>query len=318
MKDIFLCEKIRGMEDGVPLYTKDKYWGKAPASELAAALKTIDGAGWEEFFNRYRNKFDFTFDEDRADWRFNVPLGKDSVVLDIGAGLGRSTIPLARVARRVIAFDASLLRMRFLKRLAAKNGLSNIDVFVGDIFDLPLRRGSFDLVAMNGILEWVGKTDRFKDPRAAQVACLRICRNLLKPGGCLYVGIENRFAAAYLRGIDHSGLRYTSFLPRVVADLYSRFRGHGRYDTYTYSKSGYEKLFREAGFRKSDFFLVYPGYNRPKITIPYDDLNILGYVIKILLPSGGLKRSFLKACAVYPILWLYRNFFFSFNIIARP
>lgn len=318
MKDIFLCEKMRGTEDGVPLYSKDTYWGKAPASELAAALEVIDGTGWEEFGKRYRNKFDFTLDEDRADWRFNIPLGRDSVVLDIGAGLGRSTIPLARVVRRVVAFDASLLRMRFLKRLAEKNKLSNIDVFVGDIFDLPLRRGSFDLIAMNGILEWVGKTDRFNDPRAAQIACLCICRDLLKPGGSLYVGIENRFAGAYLRGTDHSGLRYTSFLPRIVADLYSRIRGRGRYDTYTYSKSGYEKLFHEAGFHNLDFFLVYPGYNRPKITIPYDDLNVLGYVIKVLLPSGGWKRSLLKTCAVYPALWLYRKVFFSFNIIARP
>lgn len=318
MEDIFLSDRMRGMEDGVPLYSKDTYWGKAPAPDLAAALEVIDDAGWEEFGKRYRNKFDFTLDEDRADWRFNVPLSKDSIVLDIGAGLGRSTIPLARVVRRVVAFDASLLRMRFLKRLAGKNKLSNVDVFVGDIFDLPLRRGSFDLVAMNGILEWVGKTDRFKDPRAAQVACLRICRDLLKPGGSLYVGIENRFAGAYLRGTDHSGLRYTSFLPRIVADLYSRIRGRGRYDTYTYSKSGYEKLFHEVGFHNLDFFLVYPGYNRPKITIPYDDLNVLGYVIKVLLPSGGWKRSLLKTCAVYPALWLYRKVFFSFNIIARP
>lgn len=318
MNDFFLHNIKYDMKDGIPIYSPDRYWGKVPAAELSAAIELIDNNGWDEFGRHYKNKFDFTFDEDSADWRFNAPLDNKSVVLDIGAGMGRSAIPLARVARKVVAFDQSVLRMRFLKRLAEKNGLRNMEMFVGDIFDLPLRPSSFDLIAMNGILEWVGKADKFSNPRAAQIACLRICRDLLKPGGCLYVGIENRFAFSYLRGLDHSGLRYTSYLPRKFANFYTKMRVGKKYDTYTYTKKGYEKLFREAGFESMNFYLVYPGYNKPKISIPYNNLSILRFVVQSLMPSTGWRRRLVRIIAnFYPFLSVYRKLFFSFNIMIK-
>ena len=40
-------------------------------------------------------------------------------------------------------------------------------------------------------------------------------RRVLKPGGSIYVGIENRYAYGYFMGAqDHNRLRYTSILPR--------------------------------------------------------------------------------------------------------
>ena len=305
-------------KEGIPILTEDKYWGKATAKEFEEALRVIDELGWEEFCSRYEGKFDFTFEENRADWRFNIPVDKNFVVLDTGAGMGRTAIPLARVAKKVVAFDTSFLRMKFLKKRAEMEDLDNIEVCVADLFNLPFKKESFDLIVMNGVLEWAGKTDLFKNPKEAQIKSLEICKNFLKPGGYLYVGIENRFALSYLRGIDHSGLRFTSYMPRQMADIYTRIRKGEKYQTYTYSKSGYEKLFKEAGFENPNFYLVYPGYNLPRIVIPYKSLDILEYVIKTLMPSTGFKRKLAKKLAgVRPLLRIYRKFFFSFNIIAR-
>lgn len=300
--------------DSIPFFSPDHYWGKSPQEELEKALAVIEEKGWDEFQTQYQNKFDFTFEENRADWRFVIPISKNFRVLDAGAGMGRISIPLARVVQKLVALDPSFLRMKFLKLRAEKEGLENIEVYVGDIFDQPFSKESFDLIVMNGLLEWVGLTDRFSHPREAQIASLKICRELLKKGGYLYIGIENRLALSYLRGRDHSGLYYTSYLPRWLANVYTKLRIGKRYDTYTYTKTGYEKLLQEAGFDHFEFYLPYPGYNLPRVMIPYDNINALAYLIQ----SSDPKKKLAKFLARYPfILRLYRYFFFSFGIVIQ-
>jgi len=317
MSEFLIATDFKSKE-GIPIFTEDRYWGKSSKEELEKALRVLEEKGWDEFKIRYQGKFDFTFEENRADWRFPIPISKDSSVLDIGAGMGRSSIPLARVAGKVVSVDHSFLRMKFLKKRGNMEGLKNIEVYVGDIFDLPFKKESFDVIVMNGLLEWVGVTDRYSNPKEAQVASLRICKDLLKKGGHLYIGIENRFALAYLKAIDHSGLRFTSYMPRFMANWYTLLRKGERYDTYTYNIGGYKKLLREAGFNEMDFRLVYPGYNNPRITIPYDNLNMLAYIIRGLMPENTWRRSLVKRIVeIRPLLWLYRKLFFSFNIIVR-
>jgi len=308
------------MIDSIPVFAEDLYWGregqgKGSTQEFEEALVCIDTEGWGAFAARYKKGFDFSFAEHFADWRFAIPLGADSTVLDVGAGMGRSTIPLARVAKRVVAFDKSVLRARFIRRRVASEGLSNVDVFVGDLFNLPLPDHSFDVIAMNGILEWVGLNMTYADPRDAQVAALKICARLLKPGGYLYVGIENRWAFAYVRGKDHSGIRYTSYLPRIVADRYCRLRGLGPYRTYTYGYRGYQKLFREA-FPSVETYLLFPGYNDPRTLIPYGDQRALRWYLTTR--SSRLRACIYRIiCAIPGGLRLLRFSAFSFGLYAR-
>jgi len=304
--------------DNISFFSEDRYWGKAPKEELEKALRVLEEKGWNEFKELYKDRFDFTFEENRADWRFVVPVSKNFRVLDLGAGMGRISIPLARVVRKVVAFDNSYLRMKFLKMRAEKEGLKNIEVYVGDVFDIPFPKESFDLIVMNGLLEWVGSTDRYKNPREAQIESLKVARNLLKKGGYLYIGIENRFALSYLRGLDHSGLYFTSYMPRWLASLYTRIRKGKRYDTYTHTKSGYKKLLGESGFDNIDFYLPYPGYNLPRIMIPYDNLEAFSYAVRTLMSSVGIKRKVARFLARWPQgLRLYRYLFFSFGIVIR-
>src|SRR3989344_2012088 len=93
--------KYKKIVEGIPFFSEDRYWGKAPKEELERAIKVIEEEGWDEFKTRYPRKFDYTFEENRADWRFVIPISEDFSVLDVGAGLGRISIPLARVARNI-------------------------------------------------------------------------------------------------------------------------------------------------------------------------------------------------------------------------
>jgi len=294
--DIFLNKKAEKFIDDIPVFCEDMYWGKSKENVLLEAINVIDSDGWSKFNDRFSKKFDYSLDESLADWHFNIPINKDFVVLDIGAGLGRHSIPLSQFAKKVVSVDNSISRMRFLKRFIKNRNINNISVCVADIFDLPFKENSFDLIVLNGVVEWIGKTKFFKDHRQAQIVALQSCYRLLKNGGYLYIGIENRFALSYLRGTDHSGLRFTSYMPRFVADIYCRLRGRGPYDTYTYNKGGYLKLLKESGFQQDNisFFLPYPGYNCPKIVIPYEKLNILRYVIQVIMSSTGWKKNIIK------------------------
>lgn len=318
--DIYLNKKPDRIIDGISIFCQDTYWGKSSEWVLLDGIKAIDNSGWQIFDKQFAKKFDYSLDESLADWHFNIPISKTDLVLDIGAGLGRHSIPLSRFAGKVFAVDNSVSRMRFLKRFVEHKKIDNIEVVVADIFNLPFKKNSFDVIALNGVVEWLGKTNLFKDPRQAQVVAMGYCRELLRPGGYLYIGIENRFALSYLKGYDHSGLRYTSYMPRILANTYCRLRGRGPYDTYTYSKSGYIKLLTDAGFNKDSisFFLPYPGYNSPKIVIPYERLNILRYVIQVMMSSGGWKKKLVKKISNSDIfLFFYRKLFFSFNIIIK-
>src|SRR3990170_7906007 len=52
-------------------------------------------------------------------------------VLDVGAGTGRHSVPLAGHASRVIALDPSQAMLRFLREDIASQGLSNVEVVEG-------------------------------------------------------------------------------------------------------------------------------------------------------------------------------------------
>jgi 2-polyprenyl-3-methyl-5-hydroxy-6-metoxy-1,4-benzoquinol methylase len=208
----------------------------------------------------------------RADWRFLFPMQRDWRILDVGAGWGSLSAALSVLCAQVVALESAFERVRFIQIRAEEDGLEKVLPVHGDLSRPPLPEGSFDLVAMNGVVEWLGWADPAQPVHRVQRDLLgRACR-LLKPGGWLYVGIENRFGISYWLGaMDHSYLRYTSLLPRPLAHLVTTyFRGHS-YRTYTYSPFGYRRLLSQAGFKDIRFFGVMPTYSRPINYWPLDD-----------------------------------------------
>ena len=53
---------------------------------------------------------------------------RNATVIDVGANIGLSTILLARMTERVIAFEPSPPNVAFLRRNLERNGLTNVDV----------------------------------------------------------------------------------------------------------------------------------------------------------------------------------------------
>src|SRR3990172_5737279 len=104
----------------------------------------------------------------------NVGLEKKSV-LDIGAGYGALTVPLAAKCERVIAADSNDYALGAVNFVAERDSVRNvyavqIDAFGGKF--LPLRDSSMDLIIVNGVLEYAGQ-GRDSDPIQTQERVLR-------------------------------------------------------------------------------------------------------------------------------------------------
>lgn len=153
-----------------------------------------------------------------------------------------------------------------MRRRAEDAGLSITAVHATDAaaFDAE----SFDVVILNGVLEYLG--EGAGDPQGAQRAALREFRRLLKPGGLLYVGIENRLYPFYLPRDPHSGLPLTSMAPRWLANVVSYALKRKPFTQYIHSAWGLERLHEEAGFSRTDLYVPVCTYQYPVLFVKDD------------------------------------------------
>lgn len=280
-------------------------------------LQEIDELGYEKglgnFLERNPSLTRYLTDKRRADWISHCLGRKNDRVLDIGSGLGNTSEILSHIFHEVYSLEAVKERIEFQRRRFRHAVISNITMIRGNAIELPFPDDYFDVVICNGVLEWIGMMNTNLRPRHAQVAFLKEIRRVLKNGGCLYVGIENRFGFQYFLGRDdHSGLPFTNFLPRGLANIIVKQFGnagggygdktrkkkeiHGYY-TYTYTLSGYRSLFEEAGF-KSKAYWVLPTYNEPYFSGNIDDIVGLEWFFKHV---ENLVPSFRKLPPKYRI-----------------
>ena len=273
----------------VPVYASAKYFGEVSRDEIGRLVVAAETGYWLEavkrhFWDSNPDMYYYIADLTRAAWIPLLPLSPDSTVLDVGAGLGAITHALALNYHHVVAVEPIEERVAFTKIRARQEHLDNVELIQTTVTELPFLENTFDLIVLNGILEWVGEWRRDLDPRDAQIQTLRDLRRLLKPGGIILIGIENRIGlGSFLSRVDHSGLPYTSLMPRAVASAYLRFRRPAfhrasidstqGYRTYTYSPRGYLKLLRKAGFDSADFWWPPDGYNAPHGMLRLSDLR---------------------------------------------
>lgn len=209
----------------------------------------------------------------RAGWKFLLPLGPDSAALDLGCGWGTLAFSLADSCERVVAMDSTLERMKFLQLRAKEQGQDRLEFICGgDGRHLPFEDNVFDIVVVNGVLEWVpcGSKD---DPRTAQLKFLREIRRVLRESGRLFIAIENRYSwKTWFRDPDgHSGLRFVPWLPRAVANAYSILCGRGRYRNYLYGEKQLRSLLGDAGLTQASFYVPLPGYHHPASIVPLEN-----------------------------------------------
>jgi len=326
------CKSRYEVRGNIPCFTNLPYWGEVPPEEMRKINRFAKEKGWKEVLEeRLEPKnpvlYEYVAGKRRANWHLLLPLTSESRVLDLGAGWGSISFLLAPKCKEVVAVEGIYERAEFCEIKRTQEGIQNLQVIVADVTELPLPKGYFDLIILNGILEWVGLFGK-EDPLAMQRKFLRNLWELLGPGGYVYIGVENRYQYnSFFGGRDHTGLQFTNLMPRRIANLYCKFsmqnspRTYNRlasYRVYTHSYWDYKNLLHASGFSNVEIFAVLPGYNNPSILLPLDNSNILSYYLTCLRLFATFLGKFLGYWArILVKLGLAKLLVPDFSIIAQ-
>lgn len=228
-------------------------WADVDGDAVRRLTHQAGQVGWRKALAELDGTHPFFVRRLESPWLVNwhILLGKPRTgrALDLGCGFGTMTLGLAAFYARATGLDFLPDRIRFASLRAAQEGLDHVAYRRGSALELTPDAGHFDLVVMNGVLEWAGLFGE-GNPRRLQRTVLDRVGTVLAPRGSVAVAIENRFAMETLAGMPdtHTGLRGLPLLPASVADLVYRVRRGGPLRSWLRSRRGYRRLFREAGF----------------------------------------------------------------------
>lgn len=272
------------------LLVQAPYWGEIPQADAERLVQMTrrDGphAAWQALRPELQDPAlpDYALSPRRAAFLpALLPEGRQRA-LDIGAGYGAVARGLTEHFDEVVAVEPVRERIGFLALCGAR-GAGRLEPVRSSWWAIPLAPATLDLITVIGVLEWVGMESPAGrgavSPRTLQREFLAGLRELLRPGGRVIIGIENRFGLDLWRGApDHLGHRYTSLVPRWVADRVVRGTGRGvrrlfhgdafapRYPSYrvwTYGRRGYQRLALDAGFDSVTVLPCWGSYVWPQL-----------------------------------------------------
>ncbi len=302
--------------ENIPIfYNIDNYYGEINREQMTELIEMAKTSGYQKAISVVIDNpwvQNYVLDENRAKWTHLLPLDSNTKVLDIGCGWGTNTIPIARKVKHVTAIDATLERVKFVQLRADESGLSNISTALASAMALPYPSASFDVVIFNGVLEWLGGDDTKKNPKDIQMQALKEAHRVLAPGGLVYIGIENRFSLRYFLGQvdDHSFIRFTSLMPRWMAQAYFKLRTGNDYFMHTHSLSVYRHMLKNTGFAMENEYHPWPNYRYP---VEFAKLNKSGIVkhlsSKINELSFGARQWFYCTLLRWLTSWEGKGFF---------
>nr|ANF28855.1 bifunctional glycosyltransferase methyltansferase [Franconibacter pulveris] len=183
-------------------------------------------------------------------------------VLEIGAGCGAISRFLGENGGNILALEGSQRRASIAA--SRTRDLDNVQV-VAERFDQFNPGRQFDAITLIGVLEYA---PMFGNGESPEKDLLIQVRKLLKPGGFLFIAIENKLGLKYFAGAPEDHIRQ------------SMYGIEGRYKSGEAKTWGYEELkqlLTETGYRYSDVLLPFPDYKLPT---------------SIITPAGSITTGF--------------------------
>src|SRR5437660_128893 len=152
------CARTWPVLSGIPRFFEEKahYWGEVDRQRADTMLRDARTTSWVEAAKKHLQPhlWDYLFDTERAAWLPLVGLESDSVALDIGSGYGGITHALSNSAQTVYSLEAVPERVEFTQIRLQQSQVSNVVLVQGSALELPFAPKSFDLIVVNGVLEW--------------------------------------------------------------------------------------------------------------------------------------------------------------------
>lgn len=100
-------------------------------------------------------------------------------VLDLGAGTGFITLPIALRTREVVAVDVSEKMLKVLQHKAERQGIANVTHMVMDLTELTFPDASFDVIVSSYALHHLRDDDKKR--------LIASCEPWLRPGGRIVI-----------------------------------------------------------------------------------------------------------------------------------
>lgn len=229
-------------------------------------------------------------------------------ILDVGCGTGELTVRMNLLGFETMGIDVHGRALDLAKILAVENGLPETTFVENNAERLPFAENSFDIVTMFSVLEHV---DDQMLINSLLPELKRICR------GLVYVIAPNKLKVSD----DHTGLRFVSWMPKRLAEMYIKARGP-KY-RYFISASGlwdvsYRTLGRISSLFQCDFLLDFP--SEEVIYPPFDRAKMITRIGK------NVRIGNLKIFIGVPIPWKLmvrmgypeEGFYPYLNLVAIP
>ena len=282
------------MSGALPYY---RAWADVPVAQVEKLITESRRVGWRAALGDAAASAPF-FGERLgnlrlANWHMLLARSPSGAALDVGCGFGTLPLGLADHFRTTIGAEMLPERLRYATLRARQEPWPNAHFVRSHGARLPLADASFDLVTMNGVLEWAALYSD-GEPRSLQIAMLREMRRVAREDGVVAVAIENRYALESLLALSdtHTGLTFVTAMPRGAADLVSRLRRREPYRVFLYSHGEYKQLFRAAGFEDVTLLDLVSSYNDYDFVVRPDDALTYRY-----LWEQQMVRSFYRPAA---------------------
>lgn len=190
-----ILQSLMGWQDMAdPLLVRDQErlaQVKAERHERAAAYFTANAQSWDEI--RSLHVSDMAVEKKLIDIIGEQPF---QTMLDIGTGTGRLLELFAPLYVRGLGVDINREMLTVARNNLDRNGVSSAQVRQGDIYALPVDRGSCDLITIHQVLHFL------EDPQAA----IKEAARCLRPQGRLLIVDFAPHELEFLRE-EHAHLR---------------------------------------------------------------------------------------------------------------
>jgi len=204
-------------------------------------------------------------------------------VLELGCGCGAITRYLGESGLKVDAVEGSHARALIAKDRC--QDLQSVNVINANFNHLDVPARAYDAVFLIGVLEYASRFSKnMENDYQAAASILRRVKAALRPGGLVFVAIENRLGLKYLMGAteDHYGL------PFIGIHDYPQEQGIKTYDWIQW-----HTLIQDAGYEEARCFLPFPDYKVPSVVISADFARSSPTAPSLL--ASVRSRDYLKA-----------------------
>lgn len=218
----------------------------------------------------------------------NLKLKNKERFLDIGAGSGVISAELGKQFKTGISLDFSENTTQFMKERFRQDNIKNIRIVRGDGLLLPFNSNAFNLVIVNGVLEWIADRPDKRKCIVIQRVFLKEIRRCLSGNGKIAIAIENRWSLGFLFGQSpHGEPPFVALLPRLLARFITRIVQKKDYKNYIYTYFGYKRLLKRAGYKRIKIYIAIPNYYNPHYIGRISDKKISA----LIMETKGQKKG---------------------------